>query len=168
MTSAPHTSQADAACEALTSFLERLSCLGTARAMETFAASELTFSQLRVLFVVCMEPTPMPVHEIADAVDLSVAAAGRVVDRLVQTGLVDRREDPADRRIKRVAPTEQGQAAVDAQLDVKRDLVGRFVAGLPDEFRAHLTSALRQIVDADVDYFDLTHQSAITKEKTLS
>lgn len=123
--------------------------------MDTLAASELTFTQFRALFVVAVHDAPIPVHEIAHRVDLSIATAGRTVDRLVQAGLVDRREDPGDRRVKLVTMTDAGRVAVEKQLDIKRELVGRFIDGLPDEFRAALTSALRDIVDADVDYFDL-------------
>ncbi|GAB40382.1 MULTISPECIES: MarR family winged helix-turn-helix transcriptional regulator [Gordonia] len=166
--SAPAPLQNDAACDALSSFLERLSCLGTAEAMDTLAASELTFTQFRALFVVSMHDAPMPVHEIAECVDLSIATAGRTVDRLVQAGLVDRREDPGDRRVKLVTLTDQGRETVEKQLDIKRDLVGRFIDGLPDEFRAALTSALRNIVDADVDYFTLDRESSRTRTATPS
>ena len=110
----------------------------------------------------------MPVHEIAECVDLSIATAGRTVDRLVQAGLVDRREDPGDRRVKLVTLTDQGRETVEKQLDIKRDLVGRFIDGLPDEFRAALTSALRNIVDADVDYFTLDRESSRTRTATPS
>lgn len=157
--SAPSPVQNDAAYDALGCFLERLSCLGTAEAMDTLAASELTFTQFRALFVVSMHDAPIPVHEIAHRVDLSIATAGRTVDRLVQAGLVDRREDPGDRRVKLITMTDSGRVAVEKQLDIKRDLIGRFIDGLPDEFRAALTSALRDIVDADVDYFDLDRKN---------
>ncbi|MFT4043689.1 MAG: MarR family transcriptional regulator [Gordonia sp. (in: high G+C Gram-positive bacteria)] len=147
---------ADAA-ETLSLFLERLHCVAQETAMEALAASDLTFTQHRALFVICTNDGPLPVHEIAKAVGLSFAAAGRAVDRLVQAGLVDRREDHADRRIKRVTPTPQGRAVIEKQLDIKEELVARFVSGLPTELRTALTYALDSIVDADINYFDPDH-----------
>lgn len=143
------------ACDALVEFFERLAQLAKSQVMDELAATDLTFSQLRVLFALGAGESPKSVNEIADAVQLSLAAAGRTVDRLVTDGLVDRREDPADRRIKRVSLTATGRELVDGQLTVQRELVQRFVAGLPDTRRAALTEALRSVVDADVDYFDL-------------
>ena len=46
----------------------------------------------------------------AELVHVSLPAASRIVDDLVRRGFVQRREDPADRRMKRVSLTEAGQA----------------------------------------------------------
>ena len=60
-------------------------------------------------------------NEIAQQVNLSLAAAGRTVDKLVGTGLVDRREDIADRRVKRVSLTAEGTRVVDSQLRIPNE-----------------------------------------------
>ncbi|MGX7696798.1 MarR family winged helix-turn-helix transcriptional regulator [Gordonia polyisoprenivorans] len=147
----------DSACRALHEFLDRLTCLSKAAAVDDLATTDLTFSQIRVLFVAGDAQVPMSVHEIAEAIGLSLAATGRTVDRLVRLGFVDRREDPADRRVKRVSLTAGGRHLVDEQLSVRQEIISDFVAGLPAEHRDALTDALRPIVDADTDYFDLTH-----------
>lgn len=48
------------------------------------------------------------VSDIGDHADVSNAAASQLVERLVQQGLVDRREDPSDRRNKQVTLSEKG------------------------------------------------------------
>jgi len=53
---------------------------------------------------------PCSVSEIAQRMGVTNAAASQILDRLVDQGLVVRRENPADRRSKRVALTPQGQA----------------------------------------------------------
>ncbi|GAA3718148.1 MarR family winged helix-turn-helix transcriptional regulator [Gordonia hankookensis] len=146
----------DAACDMLTGFLDRLACMGKAHTMDTLAATELTFSQLRVLFALGAHGDGvecMSVHEIADQVNLSLAAAGRTVDKLVGTGLVDRREDAADRRVKRVSLTTEGRQIVDSQLSIKQDLIRGFIGRLPEPLRRGLCGALNPIVDNEVDYF---------------
>jgi DNA-binding MarR family transcriptional regulator len=49
------------------------------------------------------------VSDIGDLADASNAAASQMVERLVQQGLVDRREDPKDRRYKLVTLSEKGK-----------------------------------------------------------
>ncbi|GAB88882.1 MarR family winged helix-turn-helix transcriptional regulator [Gordonia rhizosphera] len=146
----------EATCGTLLDFLDRLACLGKTHTMDTLAASELTFSQLRVMFALGAHGNGaecMSVNEIAEHVNLSLAATGRTVDKLVVAGLADRREDTADRRVKRVSLTDEGRRMVDSHLSIKQEIVRAFVAGLPDNLRADLCSALNPIIDADVDYF---------------
>lgn len=156
------TGSVDAACQVLTGFLDRFAACGKSHAMDLLAATDLTFSQLKVLFALGSHadaPCAMPVNEIADHVNLSFAATGRTVDKLVGSGLVDRREDATDRRVKRVSLTAEGRRIVDEQLSFKDELVTAFVSGLPDELRSQLSEALQPIVDSDVDYFALLEDS---------
>ncbi|MDL9936858.1 MarR family transcriptional regulator [Gordonia sp. ABSL1-1] len=149
------TPSVDDASAVLIDFLDRLACLGKSQAMDSLAASDLTLSQLKVVFALGAHDEPMSVNEVAEHVHLSLAAAGRTVDKLVVSNLVDRREDSADRRVKRVSLTDEGRAFVDSQLSVKEELVRGFVAGLPAPVCTDLLNALRPIVDSAVDYFDL-------------
>ena len=62
--------------------------------------------------------------ELADMMEVERATAGRLVDRLEENGLVRREPDPADRRIRRVFPTDlatgqqaQMRAVADAIVD---------------------------------------------------
>ena len=146
----------EAASSALVAFLDRLLDLGRPETMESLAATDITFSQLRVLCALGSHEGPMPVNAIAEQVQLSLAAAGRTVDKLVGCGLADSREDSADRRIKRVSLTHGGMRYLETHLALQHETVRRFVAGLPAELRDNLCSALRPIVDDAVDHFCLT------------
>nr|WP_223205156.1 MarR family transcriptional regulator [Gordonia jinghuaiqii] len=121
--------------------------------MESLAATDLTFSQFRTLCALGCHSGPMPVNALADRVQLSFAAAGRTVDKLVSSGLVDRREDPADRRVKRISLTAEGQSFLESHFAVAQEPVRRFVSALPAELRDNLRAALSPIVDDEVDYF---------------
>jgi len=150
----PDTATAsDRAFAALSGLAERLACAAKSSAMTDVVAADLTFSQFRTLMELGTRGTALSVHELAEAVDLSVAAAGRVVDKLVGLGFTDRREDPADRRVKRVSLTESGHAfvtqAADARQDVLRDLVHR----LPDDLAGALADAVEPILNGEIDYF---------------
>ncbi|MEE3849756.1 MarR family winged helix-turn-helix transcriptional regulator [Gordonia sp. LSe1-13] len=153
------TTALDAACATFVEFLERLNCVGQAKTMDALAATDLTFSQMRVLFGLAAHydaGEDMSVNDIADHVGLSLAAAGRTVDKLVSLDLVDRREDPTDRRVKRISLTAAGTQVVTTQLDIKRETVRAFVTGLSQPLRDDLNHVLRAIIDADVDHFSVS------------
>jgi DNA-binding MarR family transcriptional regulator len=46
--------------------------------------------------------------ELADMMEIEKAPVGRIIDRLEDKGWVERRTDPADRRIKRIYLTDRG------------------------------------------------------------
>ncbi|MGC5248321.1 MarR family winged helix-turn-helix transcriptional regulator [Gordonia sp. DT219] len=165
------SSSIDSACRALHEFLDRLTCLGKAAAMDDLATTDLTFSQIRVVFAAGDAQVPMSVHEIADVIGLSLAATGRTVDRLVRLGFVDRREDPADRRVKRISLTDGGRRFVDEQLSIRQEVITDFVARLPAAHREALTDALRPIIDSPTDYFDPTrpaHEQTAHEQRVSS
>jgi DNA-binding MarR family transcriptional regulator len=53
----------------------------------------------------------LTMNELAEKMYLSVSTVTRVVDELVKKGFVQREEDPADRRIRVIDLTRQGEAA---------------------------------------------------------
>lgn len=70
------------------------------------AAHSLTGAQARVLGLLALEPTPM--RRIAQKLKCEPSNITGIVDRLEARGLVERRPDPADRRVKLAAPTAKG------------------------------------------------------------
>jgi DNA-binding MarR family transcriptional regulator len=110
--------------------------------MAVTAEFDLTMSQLRMLFVLDKARADLAVNEVADQVSLSMAAAGRAVDGLVRGGLLSRREDPIDRRIKRIGLTDAGKRAIEQIGAARRHSVERFVDALNKTERAALTAAV--------------------------
>ncbi|MFD5113417.1 MULTISPECIES: MarR family winged helix-turn-helix transcriptional regulator [unclassified Streptomyces] len=94
--------------------LEVVELIGTvvARYYEEYeqAAAEhsLTGAQARVLGLLSVEP--MPMRRIARKLKCEPSNVTGIVDRLEARDLVERRPDPADRRVKLAAPTEKGLA----------------------------------------------------------
>ena len=76
---------------------------------------------------------------------LSVAAAGRAVDGLVREELVSRSEDPVDRRIKRLALTDEGRRRSRASMEARLVGLRRFAASLGDAEREGLSAALAAV-----------------------
>ena len=69
----------------------------------------------------------MPQVALADELDVGKVALGGLIDRLEASGLVERRGDPVDRRVKRVHLTKAGSKLVrdirDNVTDVEKDIV---------------------------------------------
>jgi len=105
-----------------------------AEVMSATAEFELTMTQLRMLFVLEHAGRDMAVNELAEQVGVSMAAAGRAVDIVVRTGLLSRREDESDRRIKRIGLTGSGRAAIVQIGQARRRAVESFVAKLDAAF----------------------------------
>lgn len=74
--------------------------------LHTGAASALTPTKLRALDVLAEES--VRVGELADRVGVDDTTATRLVDRLVASGLVERRDLPGDRRVSVVGLTAMG------------------------------------------------------------
>ncbi|MEU1401949.1 MarR family transcriptional regulator [Streptomyces sp. NPDC005728] len=105
----------------------------------------LTGPQARLLSLLALEPLPM--RKLAQKLKCEPSNVTGIVDRLESRGLVVRRPDSADRRVKLAAATDEG-------LRVARDLREglRFarapLAGLSDEERGSLRDLLRRMLDA--------------------
>jgi len=106
------------------------------------AELDLTMSQLRALFVLSLCDHDLTLGELAVEVGLSVAATGRLVDALVRDDLASRREDPLDRRVKRLALTPHGEETISRLAENRRDGLRQFVETLDDTTREQLARAL--------------------------
>lgn len=135
--------------ELLEQFLVRLLNMSESETMDALVEMDLSFSQARTLFVLAQHCEPVAINEVARALRMSLASAGRNVDQLVTQGLVERREDPDDRRVRRIALSESGQALARKHLDAKRQGLRAFVTRLPDVDRDRLCQSLRPILAGD-------------------
>jgi DNA-binding MarR family transcriptional regulator len=113
-----------------------------AEVMAATSACELTLTQLRSLFVLEHHDHAMPVNALAEQLHLSVAATGRAVDAMVRIGLLSRREDERDRRIKRIGLTDAGRSAIVRMGQARREAVELFVGKLDAAERAALDIAV--------------------------
>jgi DNA-binding MarR family transcriptional regulator len=107
---------------------------------------DMSMSQLRALFVLDLRDSELAVSELAESIGVSTPTAGRSVDQLVRTGLVSRREDEHDRRVKRVTITAAGRTALRQFTEAKRERLRQFAAELSDDERLKLSEAITPIL----------------------
>ncbi|BAC72265.1 MarR family transcriptional regulator [Streptomyces avermitilis] len=98
----------------------------------------LTAAWWQVLGAVLGEP--LPVSGIARAMGITRQSVQRIADLLVERGLAEYRPNPAHRRAKLLAPTEEGRAAVARIGPGHAAFAGRLAQALGD---AELAEAVR-------------------------
>src|SRR5579871_4151057 len=95
------------------------------RRLEPFGLTEATWLPL---LHISRSPTPMRQNELAASLALDGSSVVRLLDALEKAGLVERREDSADRRAKSLVLTPQGRklvARVEAvSLEVRSAVLG--------------------------------------------
>ena len=106
----------------------------------------LSFSQVKMLFLL-EDGGELSVKAIAAHLVLSLPAASRAVDGLVERGFVTRRESAEDRRSRIVALSGSGHDVVAAMLRARLATLDTFVAGLTPDERDNLLTALLPIVE---------------------
>jgi DNA-binding MarR family transcriptional regulator len=117
----------------------------------TWLEIHLSMAQLKGLFV--LDRGAMSVSEVGEALGTGKAAASLLVERLVRVGLVDRTEDPVDRRRTLVQLTAEGEQAVSRLRDGGRERFTEWLNRLSDDDLAALAQGMRAlaaIVESDV------------------
>lgn len=88
------------------------------------------------------------VSDIGEHLGITAPAASQMVERLVQAGLLERREDPNDRRFKHIALTVQGAALIASGIAARRKWLERVTAELGPEEQQTVAGALTLLVNA--------------------
>ncbi len=110
---------------------------------EAAAEHALTGAQARLLSLLSLEPLPM--RRLAQRLKCEPSNVTGIVDRLEARGLVERRPDPADRRVKLAAATDEGRRVARGLQESLR-FARAPLAGLSDPERVALRDALRRML----------------------
>ena len=140
------STKSDELYEALGEFFQRIFSLAESGSMDQMIELDVSFTQARTMFLLAHTDGPLPINEIASQLGLSVAATGRNIDQLVRLGIVERQENPDDRRVKLVSLSPTGFEVADQQFEQKRRAVRKFVDRLSATEAENLTQALRPIL----------------------
>ncbi|PBJ83345.1 MarR family transcriptional regulator [Lysobacteraceae bacterium NML93-0399] len=109
------------------------------------AGHELSFSQYITLKKLAMGTTSAT--ELARAAELNPGAMTRLIDKLVERGLVERHADPEDRRVVRIRISDAGQS-IWRDIDQCGNRVReRAMAGMDDDQRVAFIRTLEQVRD---------------------
>lgn len=107
----------------------------------------VTLPQLRVLVMVASRDG-MNLGAVAAGLGVHPSNATRAVERLVVAGLLNRRDDPADRRNLILELSPAGSALVDRTMDERRNAVAAILDRMPPGRRRSLVPVLRSFAAA--------------------
>jgi DNA-binding MarR family transcriptional regulator len=80
--------------------------------------------------------------EVSERFEITPAAASQLVDKLVQSGLVQRVEDPTDRRAKLLSLTEKGRKFIHQGIEERYRWVEKLSGKLTDDELNKISEAL--------------------------
>ena len=80
--------------------------------------------------------------EISERFDISAAAASQLAEKLVQSGLIKRDEDPSDRRAKLLNLTDKGDDLIKQGIEERYRWVDQLAEKLTTEERQRVSEAL--------------------------
>ena len=128
--------------EALLDELSRWGPRERAGMLRTWHRGALSLVHLMVLNLLEAEG-PQSMGQLAEALDVSVASATGIVDRMERRGLVERERGEVDRRLILVSLTPAGAAVFSEMSARRRERLTRLVAALTDRQIAGLLEGLR-------------------------
>ncbi|MEO8456751.1 MAG: MarR family transcriptional regulator [Chloroflexota bacterium] len=108
----------------------------------------LTMPQVRVLFEL-VENGDRAAGELAEALTVAPPTITGLTDRLVKQGLVERSEDPRDRRVVRLGLTEDGRALTIEIAEKSRAYLIELFEHIPPERLDDICAALEELADAN-------------------
>ncbi|WP_319450674.1 MULTISPECIES: MarR family transcriptional regulator [unclassified Mycobacterium] len=107
----------------------------------------LTIAQFRTLVILSNEG-PVNLATLASLLDVQPSTVGRMVDRLVTTGVIDRHAHPNSRRELVVELTGEGRRIVGEVTAQRRKEIARVVEEMPPRERHGLVRALTAFTTA--------------------
>ncbi len=88
------------------------------------------------------------VSDVAAQLGVSNARASQMIERLVRQGLLERSEDPDDRRAKRITLTHAGEAQVQRVVRSRQQWLEELTSTLTEAQRAQISDALVLLTEA--------------------
>ena len=115
-----------------------------AHAQQSIERTQLGDSEFRILEAL-LHKGPLPVNALGPKVWLTPGSISIAVDRLVRKGLVARRDEAGDRRVRRVELTEEGRALITAGFGEHAAAMEQAVSVLSTNERLTLLRLLKKL-----------------------
>jgi len=111
------------------------------------ADTRLSLPQLRALALVDARG-PVNLSAVAEGLGVNPSNASRACDRLVRNGLLDRREDPNDRRSVVLTLTREGRRLLDRIMTKRRAVLTQVMGRMSVSDQEQMSTAMKAFTDA--------------------
>jgi len=111
------------------------------------AETGLSFSQVNLLMRL-YHKGKCGISEIGGRLGITKPAASQAIDRLVNLGMIERTEDPDDRRAKRLALTQAGRALIEKGFEARMNWIYSLTDSFTPEQQTLIISVLTLLTEA--------------------
>ena len=87
------------------------------------------------------------VTDLGEHLGVSSAATSQMLEHLVEEGLIQRSEDPDDRRMKKITLTEQGYQVMKDSVNARLGWLEELTESFSDEEKGQITAAMELIIN---------------------
>jgi MarR family transcriptional regulator, organic hydroperoxide resistance regulator len=108
----------------------------------------LSMAQYGILMMLHYQRQQCGISDISSRMEITNAAASQLVDKLVQSGLLERTEDPRDRRQKQLKVTEKGQELINTGIQARSRWVDEVIMVLTPEQVEAVTAGFSILTEA--------------------
>lgn len=96
------------------------------------------------------------VTDLSEHLGVSSAAASQMLERLVDEGMIQRSEDPDDRRMKLISLTEKGSRVIKESVSARLGWLDELTTNFTEEEKKQITSAMELIINR-AEEMDFSH-----------
>ena len=128
--------------------LARVYLLTHRRLNRAMAEQGASLARTKMLLYVKAHEGAARAADIAELFDLAPRTVTEALDGLERDGLVVRTPDATDRRVKRIAITPAGEAAISASEPLRQRLLSEQFSGMDRSEQATLTTLLGKLADS--------------------
>jgi len=117
--------------------------------MQSFkSSSEDHAFVFRVLMLVSQNVEPLTMSELSSELNVPMSTATRIVDGLVQGGMVERVPDPNDRRVVRVQMSQNGRELYELGMAYGKQRIAKLLKDFTAEEQEQLLKLMSKLFDA--------------------
>jgi DNA-binding MarR family transcriptional regulator len=102
----------------------------------------------RILILLAQNAAPLKMSDLSTELNVPVSTATRIVDWLVRGELVERVNDPNDRRIVRVSLSEGGRESYELVMTYNKQRVARLLKDFTAEEQAQLLNLMNKLFNS--------------------
>jgi DNA-binding MarR family transcriptional regulator len=122
---------------------------GVKKKMEGAGASPEDRSFLfRILILLARSTAPLTMSELSTELNVPMSTATRIVDWLVRGDMVERINDPSDRRVVRVDMSKSGRELYEQGMSFNKQRIAKLLRDFSAEEQAQLLKLMNKLLDS--------------------
>ena len=105
----------------------------------------------RILMLLSQKEDPLTMSELSSELNVPMSTATRIVNGLVQGGMVERVNDASDRRVVRVGMSRNGRELYEAGISYNKQRIAKWLKDFTPEEQVELMRLMNKLFDAVVN-----------------